>query len=93
MVVFPSFLLLGGNARLRPAALRCPPYRPSQRATFRDLENQWEGPVHLPAMTATKLLAMRSMRDFDPARPARVHDLLNDTTLEWNTGWADNWRK
>jgi hypothetical protein len=49
--------------------------------------------VHLPAMTATKLLAMRSMRDFDPARPARVHDLLNDATLEWNTGWADNWRK
>jgi hypothetical protein len=44
-------------------------------------------------MTATKLLAMRSMRDFDPARPARVHDLLNDATLEWNTGWADNWRK
>ena len=49
--------------------------------------------MHLPAMTATKLLAMRSMRDFDPVRPARVHDLLNDTTLEWNTGWADNWRK
>ena len=44
-------------------------------------------------MTATKLLARRSMRDFDPARPARVHDLLNDTTLEWNAGWADNWRK
>jgi len=22
-----------------------------------------------------------------------VHDLLNDATLEWNTGWADNWRK
>jgi hypothetical protein len=43
-------------------------------------------------MTATKLLAMRSMRDFDPARAARVHDLLNDATLEWNTGWADNWR-
>ena len=87
--MFPSF---SAETRARPAARRPPPYVPSQRATFRELENQWDGPVHLPAMTATKLLAMRSMRDFDPARAARVHDLLNDATLEWNTGWADNWR-
>jgi hypothetical protein len=33
------------------------------------------------------------MRDFDPDRPCRVHDMLNDMTFEWHTSWADNWRE
>ena len=35
---------------------------------------------------------MRSMREFDPDRPAKVHDRLNDRTIAWHTGWADKWR-
>ena len=36
---------------------------------------------------------MRPMLDFDPDRPCRVHDMLNDKAFSWRTGWADNWRK
>ena len=36
---------------------------------------------------------MRPMSEFDPERPARVHDRLNDHTFEWKTGWADDYRR
>jgi hypothetical protein len=36
---------------------------------------------------------MKPMRDFDPDRPAQVHDRLNHSTFFWQTGWADNWRE
>jgi hypothetical protein len=35
---------------------------------------------------------MRPMREFDPCRPARVHDRLNDVTFDWRTAWADKYR-
>ena len=37
--------------------------------------------------------AMRPMTEFDPDRPAKVHDTLNDRTFIWRTCWADNWRE
>ena len=36
---------------------------------------------------------MNPMSTFDPDRPSRVHDCLNDRTLEWRTGWAPKWRQ
>jgi hypothetical protein len=35
---------------------------------------------------------MRTMRDFDPDWPARLHDRLNDKTIDWITAWAPEWR-
>jgi hypothetical protein len=35
---------------------------------------------------------MRPMCEFDPERPAKVHDLLHET-FDWRTCWADSWRK
>ena len=35
---------------------------------------------------------MRPMREFDPDWPARLHDRLNDKTIDWLTGWAPEWR-
>jgi hypothetical protein len=35
-----------------------------------------------------RLLHPRPMKDFDPARPARLHDQLNDALYDW-PGSAD----
>ena len=35
---------------------------------------------------------MRSMREFYPDRPARLHEVLNDKVITWRTGWAHDWR-
>ncbi len=31
---------------------------------------------------------MRPMSEFDPTKPARVHDELNDQWIEWEPLWA-----
>jgi len=36
---------------------------------------------------------MQPMQAFDPNRPSRAHDALNDITFVWRTAWADNWRR
>jgi hypothetical protein len=36
---------------------------------------------------------MQPMSTFDPNLPSRVHDRLNDRTLEWKTGWAGKYRQ
>ena len=36
---------------------------------------------------------MQPMSTFDPEKPCRVHDRLNDRTIDWRTSWADNWRE
>ena len=36
--------------------------------------------------------AMRSMCQFDPQRPSRLHDWVSDEFIDWHTGWADRWR-
>jgi len=36
--------------------------------------------------------AMRSMCQFDPQRPSRLHDWVSDEFMDWHTGWADRWR-
>jgi hypothetical protein len=35
---------------------------------------------------------MNPMSTFDPDKPCKVHDLLNDSTFEWKAGWANHWR-
>ena len=30
---------------------------------------------------------MRPMKEFDPSKPAMVHDRLNDRTFEWKPEW------
>ena len=36
---------------------------------------------------------LRAMSDFDPAKPSRVHDILNDETLDWDPEWAEHYRQ
>jgi hypothetical protein len=36
---------------------------------------------------------MNSMNKFDPNRPCRVHDALNDTFLNWKPEWAPHYRE
>jgi hypothetical protein len=36
---------------------------------------------------------MQPMSTFDPDRPGRVHDCLNDKKFAWHTGWAIKWRQ
>lgn len=36
---------------------------------------------------------LRSMIEFDPARPALVHDSLNDKMIEWQPDWAAHYRE
>ena len=36
---------------------------------------------------------MQPMSTFDPDRPCKVHDALNDKTIDWHTGWASNYRQ
>jgi hypothetical protein len=38
-------------------------------------------------------LSMRTMSDFDPDRPSRVHDRINDRTMTWHTAGAAEWRE
>jgi hypothetical protein len=33
------------------------------------------------------------MREFDPDRPARLHEVLNDKVITWRTGRAHEWRR
>ena len=33
------------------------------------------------------------MSAFDPDRPSRVHDQVNDKMLAWHTGWAPSYRQ
>jgi hypothetical protein len=33
------------------------------------------------------------MREFDPDRPARLHEVLNDKVITWRTGWSREWRR
>jgi hypothetical protein len=35
----------------------------------------------------------RPMSEFDPTKPALVHDGLNDNTFEWKPEWAEDFRK
>jgi hypothetical protein len=35
-----------------------------------------------------RLLHPRLMSDFDPDRPCRVHDQLNDKIIDWDPAWA-----
>ncbi len=35
---------------------------------------------------------MRPMSEFDPGRPAKVHDRAHDSTILWQVGWAARWR-
>ena len=34
-----------------------------------------------------RLLHPRPMSEFDPDRPSRVHDQLNDKIIDWNPTW------
>jgi hypothetical protein len=36
---------------------------------------------------------MRPMSEFDPTRPAFVHDELNDKVIEWQPDWAEHYRE
>ena len=36
---------------------------------------------------------LRPMSDFDPAKPAMVHDVLNDDTFAWKPEWAAHYRQ
>lgn len=33
------------------------------------------------------------MSTFNPDKPCRVHDALNDRTFDWKTGLADHYRR
>jgi hypothetical protein len=33
------------------------------------------------------------MSEFDPSKRCRVHDRLNDKTLDWDPVWADDYRR
>lgn len=39
-----------------------------------------------------KLANPRRMVAFDPSRPARVHDRLNDRVFIWKPAWAPTWK-
>ena len=38
-------------------------------------------------------MKLRPMSEFDPTRPAFVHDELNDRTFEWKPEWAASYRE
>jgi len=38
-------------------------------------------------------MALKPMSTFDPARRCRVHDLLNDETIDWSPELAESYRK
>ncbi len=38
-------------------------------------------------------MVMRPMNEFDPDRPSRVHDRLNDETFEWPVEEAARYRR
>lgn len=37
-------------------------------------------------------MTLNPMRDFDPSRPAMVHDRLEGRTFEWSPDWLDEYR-
>jgi hypothetical protein len=38
-------------------------------------------------------LKLRPMSEFDPTRPAFVHDALNNKILDWEPEWAAHYRE
>jgi hypothetical protein len=36
---------------------------------------------------------MQPMTTFDPDRPCRIHDRLNNRAFDWHIGWADKYRR
>jgi hypothetical protein len=40
-------------------------------------------PVEAIARSVQEGIAMHPMKEFDPTKPAMVHDRLNDRTFEW----------
>lgn len=38
-------------------------------------------------------MTLRPMSEFDPSRPATVHDSLNDRMIEWQPEWVWSFRK
>jgi hypothetical protein len=36
---------------------------------------------------------MQPMEQFDPDRPCRVHDRVNDRTFVWRPSWASDWHR
>jgi hypothetical protein len=36
---------------------------------------------------------LRPMSEFNPAKPSRVHDALNNQTLAWKAEWAAHYRQ
>ncbi len=36
---------------------------------------------------------MRSMNTFDPTKSCKVHDQLNDCSVDWKPEWADDYSK
>jgi len=36
---------------------------------------------------------MQPMSTFNPEKPCRAHDRLNDRTVEWRTDWAELYRR
>jgi hypothetical protein len=36
---------------------------------------------------------MNPMSTFDPDKPCKVHDRLNSRTVDWRTGWAEQYRQ
>lgn len=43
------------------------------------------------ASSMARLLHPRPMAEFDPDRPCRVHDKLNDKIIIWDPLWAPTW--
>jgi hypothetical protein len=35
---------------------------------------------------------MLPMRTFDPSKPCKVHDVLNDCIFDWKPEWAEHYR-
>src|SRR5262249_35397280 len=56
------------------------PRSPSQTA------REWPQGIPFDMRDVTSF--MRPMREFDPDRPARLHEALNDKVVTWRTGWA-----
>jgi hypothetical protein len=47
--------------------------------------------VNLPELRAA--LKLRPMSEFDPDKPARIYDNLNEMFFEWDPKWADHYRQ
>jgi hypothetical protein len=38
-------------------------------------------------------MTMQPMNTFDPRRPCKVHDALNDCMVDWKPEWVGNYRE